>query len=480
MECAERPVRAIATDRLRERNPLQSRAERVEMRQAASATIEPSTRAKPTHREFSRPVQIFVAIFVVAAIVYSFRLGTAALGSSEAFSAWSAAKPSIAAIVQIPVLHDPGKNVFYYLVLHYYSRIFGLGEIALRSISVLLSLATLVLIFALGREMFDEGAALAAAAMWAFNPLAVVFARSARMYPLFIAIALAHLLTLLRARSRPAVGGGFLCGVLGATMLYTHLAGMLIVGAEAAILLRDLMRGRRNVIAWMAIILAGILFVPYIPYAIRQSQQMIYGQWLDYLGPPYHFSLAVKLGSLIVAASVTCWIIFGRSREQDRDEPIRSLIAWIVLPALAFVVGSVLLHPMANPRYLSPEIAASALLIAGSIGAWSAKWRNLVAAGFVVACLILLPFARAKPQPWREFAAQVAASGASDPVFFEAGFASNESTRNVPNGGFPFGFYSIVFNYYFKGTNPRIAIPGYDPHTAQLTIEDRVSAAGGG
>src|SRR5579863_2964566 len=256
------------------------REARVEMRQAGSATSESSSHAEPSRAGLSRPVQIFAAIFVVAAFAYSFRLGADALGASEAYSAWAAAKPDIATIVRTPVLHDPGKNVFYYLALHYYSQVFGLSEIALRSMSVILSLVTLGLIFALGREMFDESAALAAAAMWAFNPLAVVFAHTARMYPMFIAIALAHLLMLLRARSRPGIAGGVGCGILGAAMLYTHMAGLLIVGAEAAILLRDLARGRRNTIAWVALIVATILFVPYLPIAIRQSQQMIYGHWL--------------------------------------------------------------------------------------------------------------------------------------------------------------------------------------------------------
>jgi hypothetical protein len=446
------------------------------MSEAGSATIESSF----GDRASRRPLEIFAAIFVAAGLIYSFHLGTNALGASEAFSAWSAAKPGIAAIAQTPVLHEPGKFLFYYAALHYYTRIFGLSEISLRSMSVIFSLATLALVFALGCEMFDERTALAAAAIWAFNPFAVAFAHTARMYPMLIAIALAHLLTLLRVRSRPGIMGGIGCGILGAAMPYTHMAGLLILGAEAAILLRDLARGRRDTIAWMAIILAGVLFVPYIPYAIRQSQQMIYGQWLDYLGPAYNYPLAVKAAAALVAAAVTLWLVFGRAVERDRNEPIRALVAWIGLPALAFVVGSVILHPMLNLRYLSPGLAASSLLIAAVIGAASVKWRNLLAAGFVVACLLMLPFAQSKPQPWRDLAGQVTAGGASEPVFFESGFVSNENTANVPNGGFPFGFYSVPFNYYFKGTNPRIAIPGYDPDTARLTIEERVSSAGGG
>ena len=454
----------------------------VEMRRASSATIESSAHAEQSRGELlSRtPMRIFVAIFVVAALAYSFRLGTDSLGASEAYSAWAAAEPSIGAIVRMPVLHDPGKQVFYYAVLHYYSRIFGLSEISLRSMSVIFSLISLVLIFAIGREMFDERTALAASAMWAFSPYAVVFAHAARMYPMFIAIALAHLLTLTQVRTKPSIASAIICGILGAAMPYTHMAGLLILGAEAGILLRDLARGKRDTMAWIAIVLAIVLFVPYLPVAIRQSQDLIYGHSLDYLGPPYNYPLAIKVAAGLVAALVTLWLIFGRPLEREGDEPIRLLVVWIGLPALAFIVGSVILHPMFNERYLSPGIAASSLLIAAAAGAWSIKWRNLLAAGFALVCLIMLPFARSKPQPWRELAEKVSAGGASDPVFFEAGFVSNGSTANIPNAGFPFGYYSVPFNYYFKGPNPRIAIPGFYPSAARLTIAERVAAARGG
>ena len=446
------------------------------MTEAGFATIE----SLSGDRSSRRPLEIFAAIFVAAGLIYSFRLGTNALSASEAYSAWAAAKPGVSAIIRTPVLHDPGKQVFYYVVLHYYTQIFGLSEISLRSMSVIFSLVTLALVFALGCEMFDDNTALAAAAMWAFNPLAVVFAHTARMYPMLIAIALAHLLTLLRVRSRPGIMGAVGCGILGAAMPYTHLAGLLILAAEAAILLRDLARGRRNTIAWMAIVLAIALFLPYLPVAIQQSQDLIYGHWLDYLGPSYNYPLAGKLAAGLVAAGATSWLVFGRKVERDGYEPIRVLVAWIGLPALAFIVGSVILHPMFNPRYLSPGIAASSLLIAAVIGAWSAKWRNLLAAGFMVACLIMLPFAQSKPQPWRDLAGQVTAGGASDPVFFESGYVSNATTANVPNGGFPFGYYSVPFDYYFSGANPLIAIPGFDAETARMTIEARASSAGGG
>ena len=167
------------------------------------------------------------------------------------------------------MLHEPGKFLFYYGALHYYTRIFGLSEIALRSMSVVLSLATLVLVFALGREMFDESTALAAAAMWAFNPLAVVFAHTARMYPMLIALALAHLLMLLRVRSRPGVGSARgLRDSRRRAALYAHGAASCSSSVRRPRCCCAIMaRGRRDVDGVDGADFRRCLFVPYLPYA---------------------------------------------------------------------------------------------------------------------------------------------------------------------------------------------------------------------
>ena len=427
-----------------------------------------------------RPLAIFAAIFVAAGFIYSYHLGTDALGASEAYSALAAAKPGIGAIVRTPVLHDPGKQVFYYAVLHYYTRIFGLSEISLRSTSVIFSLMTLALLFALGIEMFDDNTALAAAAIWAFNPLAVAFAHTARMYPMLIALALAQLLTLWRVRMRPSVSGAVLCGVTGAALLYTHLGGILFLGAAVAMLLRDYIRGQRNPMAWLAMAITLALFVPYVPIARAQSETLLAGHWLDWIGTAYEYPLGVKIVTALGAAAVAYWFVLGASAQSDSDDQLRWIGAWTILPGLALAAGSIAIRPMFNARYVAPSMATLALLIAAGIALASVKWRNLLALGFPVACLILLPFDRVAPAPWRDFAEQVTAGGKSDPVFFESGFVSSGGNSDVPNGGFPFGYYSVPFDYYFRGANPRIAIPGFDPASARTTIEERVSSAGGG
>ena len=428
-----------------------------------------------------RPIEIFAAIFVAAGFIYSFHLGTDALGASEAYSAWAAGKPGVGAILRTPVLHDPGKQVFYYAILHYYTRIFGLSEISLRSLSVIFSLTTLVLVFALGCEMFDDNTALAAAAMWAFNPLAVVFAHSARMYSMLIAIALAQLLTLWRVRRRSSVSGAVACGLVGAALLYTHLGGILFIAVGVAMLVRDYIgaQRRQNSMAWLAIAITLVLFVPYVPIARAQSETLIAGHWLDWIGTGYEYPLAIRVVLAFGAAAVALWFVVG-TRDSESDGQLIWLSAWTILPGLMLAVGSIVIRPMFNLRYVAPSTATLALLMAAGLARVSVKWRNLLVAGFALACLIVLPFDRSDPQPWRDFARQASQGGPSDPVFFESGFVSAGNAPSVPNEGFPFGYYSVPFDYYFRGNNPRIAIPGFDTTSARLTIEERVSSTGGG
>jgi 4-amino-4-deoxy-L-arabinose transferase-like glycosyltransferase len=444
-------------------------------------TNSPATTEDATHGSTPRQRLFFALILIAAAAIYSFRLGSDALGASEAYSAWAAAKPGVSAILRIPVLHDPGKQVFYYIVLHYFTSIFGTGESALRAVSVIFALASIALVYALGREMFDTDTALAAVAMWAFNPLAVVFAHRARMYSMFIAVALAHLLALWRVRSRPNALRAIVTGILGAALLYTHLGGALIVGAEVAMLARDYLRGRRNPAAWLAIALTLALFVPYVPVVRTQSQTLLKGHWLDWIGAAYAYPVYIKLIAIGLGAVIAAWFVLSENFESALDEPLRWLCAWAILPTLALAVGSIVLRPMYNTRYTAPALAAIALIVARAIALASVKWRNLAAAGIAVACLIVLRYDQPDPQPWRDFARQITASGDSaEPIIFESGFFTQGPGANQPNGGFPFGYYSVPFNYYFSGANPRVTVPGYDPESARTTIESRVSAAGGG
>ncbi len=427
------------------------------------------------------PTTVFAMTMIAAAALYFYRLGAASLGASEAYSAWAAAMPSPLAILHIPVPLDPGKQVFYYILLHYFTDIFGLSETSLRMLSAIFAIVTLAMLFTLARSMFNDSVAASACVLWAFNPVIMILARRARMYPMFAAVALIHFMLLWELRRRPTWPRTIACGLAGALAIYTHLAGLFLIGSEVAMLTRDFFRGRRDPMASIALTITLVLFVPYFPIFSIQSQALVYGHWLDWMGTSYHFNLAEKALAAILAAAIAAGVVFGRGSDDDPDEPLRWCFAWGLLPPVALLAGSIIVRPMFQVRYLIPCVAMIALMIARGLDFFGGRTRNLAVAGITLVFVALVPVNEIAYEPWRDIAAKITAQSSPDqPVFLESGFLFFGKAASTANSGFPEGYYRRPFDYYFHAANPRIAVPGWDPSAVQRLIADRATSTGGG
>lgn len=427
------------------------------------------------------PTTVFAMTMVAAAALYFYRLGAASLGASEAYSAWAAAMPSPLAILHLPVPLDPGKQVFYYILLHYFSGIFGLSETSLRILSAIFAVVTLAILFSLARSMFDDSIAASACVLWAFNPVIMILARRARMYPMFAAIALTHFMLLWQVRRRPTWPRTIACGLAGVLAIYTHLAGLFLIGAEIAMLLRDYFRRRPNPMAWIALTITLVLFLPYLPILSTQSQALVYGHWLDWMGTSYHFNIIEKVLAASIASAIALGVVFGRGSENDPDEPLRWCFAWGLLPPVALLAGSIIVRPMFQVRYLIPCVAMIALMFARGLDFFGGKTRNLAVAGITLVFVALVPVNEIAYEPWRDIAAKIAAQSSADqPVFLESGFLFFGGPSSTANSGFPEGYYRRPLDYYCHAANPRIAVRGWDPSAAEKIIADRANAAGGG
>jgi 4-amino-4-deoxy-L-arabinose transferase-like glycosyltransferase len=173
---------------------------------------------------------------------------------------------------------------------------------------------------------------------------------------MFIALALAQLLTLWRVRTHPSASMAAACGVAGGALLYTHMGGILFIGAALAMLARDYVRGQRkqDSMAWLAMAITLALFVPYAPIARAQSATLIADHWLDWIGAAYEYPLEIRIISVAGAAAVAAWFVFGSASESDSDDRLRWLGAWTILPGLALGLGSIAIRPMFNLRYVAP------------------------------------------------------------------------------------------------------------------------------
>ena len=86
---------------------------------------------------------------------------------------------------EIPrALREDGAPPLYYLLLHGWMRLFGDGDAALRSLSALVSTATVALLAVVVRRRWGLAAALAATVVMATSPFAIRYATYVRMYSL--------------------------------------------------------------------------------------------------------------------------------------------------------------------------------------------------------------------------------------------------------------------------------------------------------
>ncbi|HEX2114918.1 MAG TPA: glycosyltransferase family 39 protein [Alphaproteobacteria bacterium] len=157
-------------------------------------------------------------------------------------------------------------QLLYPLLLHEWRVLFGSGESALRSLSVLFNVAALVIIAATARRVFGTAHAAWSLAFMALSGFTLVHAQEARPYAFFLMIAAAqlYLITVAREGSRNARLGLYAVTALAAW------AGLFPLLFSVALALADLAdRGlsvetiRRWFIRWLP---AGLLCLPAVLY----------------------------------------------------------------------------------------------------------------------------------------------------------------------------------------------------------------------
>ena len=431
-----------------------------------------------------RRIEIWaITISLTAAVLYLYQLGGPSLGASEAYSGFAACQSSLAGVIDKSSQLDPGKSPLYAIALHFFAGIFGCSEFSLRAFSVIFALVNIGLLFALTRDLFGDEVAVATIALWSLNPLTVTLARWARMYQMEITFVLAHVLSLRRASRSSPIAWTAIAAVTGSLMLYVHLGGILILAADIAMLIRAQWRERRVAAGWTAVAIALLLFLPYAHSSARQADSILFGHYLDWIGQSAGTSRLTGIVFAAVVAAIGIYLVFGPAwrTENERNEPLRWVVMWGFVPFAALIVGSSLIHPMFEVRYLAPALPALAILAACGLDALGERVRNLAQAA-AVTLLIMLFFGYYKnDEPWRRLAREFsAAATAREPIFFESGFfLSSESAGRDLNAAFPDGFFRIPFDYYFRGTNPQRAINPFQTGHSRQTIADAAIANGG-
>jgi hypothetical protein len=177
----------------------------------------------------------------------------------------------------------------YYCVGWVWARIFGYGEVGLRSLSALAGVLAVPVAYGTAARLVSVRAGVIAAALVAFNPLLIWYSQEARSYELlvlFSGLSLLGFAHLLRRPSPRAAAGWVIASALA---LATHYYAVLIVVPEAVWLL--VVHWRRRPVQ-VALALVGLCGLALIPLAISQ-QHTGRTNWIA------HAPLARRLGQIV-------------------------------------------------------------------------------------------------------------------------------------------------------------------------------------
>jgi len=179
---------------------------------------------------------LLALILLLAGALRMFRLTSQSLWGDEACMVYLAQEPASEIVRALASAGRPDVDVappVYFLLLHYWFRLFGASDVSARSFSAAAGWLSVLALYLVGRELFDRRTALVGSGLASIHGFWIWYAQEARMYSLALLAALVCtwlFALLLRRPTWPATAAYGLSAVLG---LYIQYYFVLLLGVHA-------------------------------------------------------------------------------------------------------------------------------------------------------------------------------------------------------------------------------------------------------
>jgi uncharacterized membrane protein len=299
-----------------------------------------------------RALSAVAALTVIAAALRLYGIGHQSLWFDEAYTAMLVKLPLGRMLSTIPKTEST--PYVYYLLAWVWTHIFGRGAADMRALSALFGTAVVpVAYLATLRLLKNFRAALAVAALAAFNPLLIWYSQEARAYELLVLTAACTLLAFAYARERPNARRLSWWALASGVALASHYDAALVVVPEAIWLLA---RHRRRLGAWLAVAFVAACGGALLPLLITQSNKgnsawitkaplnarlgQILPQFL--LGTGSHaYTALMWIGFVLAASGLVLLARFASSTDRRRAAGVTAIaVAGFALVMIVDAAGS--------------------------------------------------------------------------------------------------------------------------------------------
>jgi mannosyltransferase len=378
----------------------------------------------------------------------------------------------------------------YYLPFHLWEQTFGTTEESTRSFSALIGVSSIVLIYLVGRELFDKRVGLLSALLMAVSTFQLYYSQIARYYIFFEFMALSSFLFFILALRNKKKNYFALYAIASILMLYSHIFGVFILAGQNLFLILQAKKYRNLIAIWF--IFQAVILLAFLPYLYIMTFQGggLEGTAADtgwhlfipslrdllrlvifYIFAPrgnrsWGIMLAIysAAGALLVIGTwiyafrqgrknwlVTTKVIAADLQETpDLKSKLLLLTCWLTCPIVLPYVSSIVIFPIFANRYTISAAPALYLLLA--FGIYSIRKMVPIIISVGVLAIIITPslghyYVTPVDEQWKEAAMYVEENSGPNEVILFPGIIHK-------------GITQIAFNWYYRGPSQSCALSG--------------------
>ena len=356
------------------------------------------------------PYKLPIFLFLLNLLLKGISVDVADLAHDEPFTVFYS-QQSIPEIFEM--LKTENNPPLYFLLLHVFIKLFGIGTFTVRFPALIFSSLTASFIYLLGERGSGRRTGVIAALLFTFSNYHFGFAQEARVYALFGLLSTMSMYFFLGMVNAPRKSGAFigLC-IVNVLLPYAHFFGWLVIGIQATLMLFKNIRTGTLLKFGISVGVAALCYLPYLPIFLdRTSISVSDGTWLSApsMEEPYNMiwrwsnEPVVAVLFLAFIFVVFTWNTILMRKGGYYVRPVESIsLLWFVVPfVLMFLISCKV--PIFLDRYLVFVSIGFYLMLALCFErVWIRKWSGWVLSSAAVLAMLvtfnLYPLERERPR----------------------------------------------------------------------------------
>ena len=289
-----------------------------------------------------------LSLVALATLLRCLFIGKTDLGSDEAFSLYMA-QLNMGDIVRLLCQGD--NPPLWELLLHGWIGIFGISEVAIRTLSLIFSALTVIPVYFIGERHIRRYAGIAAALCYCCSTFSIYMSHECRVYSLIGFTATCSVWLFLSIIKEPKPFKFILLTLANLTLMYGHYLSIWIIVMEFVIVMVVKPIRKKN---WKPYLIHAfaliVLFVPMFPVLFtRFMDSGMHGTWVekatgiedlyDFLWRMCNAPIVTVAAIAIMCAALVAWVILLIRKQYSYNTLSTLTLLWLVPLLVSFALS---------------------------------------------------------------------------------------------------------------------------------------------